>query len=68
MSEYFPKPKPLGGSVKIKFDFSNFVTKSDLKDATGVKLLKYVKKIDLASLTQELINQILVNQKLLQLI
>ena len=56
MSEYFPKPKPLGGSVKIKFDFSNFVTKSDLKDATGVKLLKYVKKIDLASLTQELIN------------
>ena len=68
MSEYFPKPKPLEGSVKVKLDFSNFVTKSDFKNATGFKLLKYLKKVDLASLNQKLINWILVNQKLLQLI
>ena len=29
MSGYFPKPKPLGGNVKIKLDLYNFVTKAD---------------------------------------
>ena len=36
MSEYFPKPNSLGGNVKLKLDLSNYVTKTDLKHATGV--------------------------------
>ena len=31
MSEYFPKPKPLGAIVKAGLDLSNCATKSDLK-------------------------------------
>ena len=34
MSEYFPKPKSLGANVKFKLDFSNYVRKADLKNAT----------------------------------
>ena len=30
MSEYFPKSRPLGGSVKIELDLFNYVTKADL--------------------------------------
>ena len=29
MSEYFPKPRPLGGNVKVRLDLSNQATKSD---------------------------------------
>ena len=29
MSEYFPGPKSLGGKVKVEFDSSNYVTKTD---------------------------------------
>ena len=38
MSEYFPKPKSLGGKIKVKLDFSNYMTKAVLKDATGVDI------------------------------
>ena len=38
MSEYFPKPKSLGGKIKVKLDFSNYMTKTVLKDATGVDI------------------------------
>ena len=31
MSEYFPKPKYLGGRVKVELDLSNYATKADLK-------------------------------------
>ena len=31
MSEYFPKPRPLGGNVKVQLDLSNYATKADLK-------------------------------------
>ena len=50
MSEYFPEPKSLGGRVKVKSDLSNYATKEDLKNATGVDTSKCAKKIDLASL------------------
>ena len=36
MSEYFPEPKSLGGKVKVEFNLSNYETKADLKNATGV--------------------------------
>ena len=36
MSEYFPKPKSSRANVKIELDFSNYPTKADLKDKTGV--------------------------------
>ena len=35
MSEYFPKPKPLGENVKVELDLSNYATEADLKNSTG---------------------------------
>ena len=50
MSEYFPDPKSLGRRVKIKLDFFNYGTKTDLKNAAVLDTLKFSKKVDLASL------------------
>ena len=50
MSEYFPEPKSLGGRVKVELDLSDYATKADLKNATGVDKSKFAKKVDLASL------------------
>ena len=50
MSEYFLEPKSLGGRVKVELDLSNYATKSDLKNATGVDTSKFAKKVDLANL------------------
>ena len=50
MSEYFPEPKSSGGRVKVELDLSNYATKADLKNATGVDTSKFAKKIDLANL------------------
>ena len=36
MSEYFVEPKLPGGRVKVELDLSNYATKADLKNATGV--------------------------------
>ena len=36
MSEYFPKPKSFGGKVKVELGLSNYATKADLKNSTGV--------------------------------
>ena len=41
MSEYFPEPKSLAGRVKVELDLSNYATKVDLKNATGVDLSKF---------------------------
>ena len=41
MSEYFPKPKSSGGRVKVELDLSNYATKSDFKNATGVDTPKF---------------------------
>ena len=35
MSEYFRKPNSLGANVKVELDLSNYVTKTDFKNATG---------------------------------
>ena len=54
MSEYFPEPKSLGGSVKVELDLSNYATKADLKNATGVDTSSFAKKSDLANLKTNL--------------
>ena len=50
MSEYFPEPKSSGGRVKVELDLSNYATKADLKNATGLDTSKFAKKVDLANL------------------
>ena len=54
MSEYFLKPKSLGRKVKFKLYLSNYVTKADLKNATGADRIDFAKKTDLASLKSDL--------------
>ena len=53
MSEYFPEPKCLGGRVKVELDLSNYATKADLKNATGVDTLDSAKETDLANLKSD---------------
>ena len=53
MSEYFPEPKSLGGKVKVELDLSNYVTKTDLKNATGVDTSSFVKKTDSGNLKSD---------------
>ena len=53
MREYFPELKYLRGTVKIKLNLSNYVTKADLKNATGVETSKFAKKVDLPSLKSD---------------
>ena len=50
MSECFPKPESLGANEKVELDLSNYKTKADLKNATGVDTSDFVKKTDLANL------------------
>ena len=51
MSQYFPKPyKPFGRNINVKVDLSNYATKTDLKNATGVDTSNLPAKSDLASL------------------
>ena len=50
MSEYFPEPKSSRGRVKVELDLSNYATKADLTNATGVDTSKFAKKVDSASL------------------
>ena len=54
MSEYFPKPKFLGGNVKVELNLSNYVTKADLKQETGVDTLKVAKTVDLTGFKSEI--------------
>ena len=53
MSEYFPEPKSSGGRVKVELDLSNYATKADLENATGVDTSKSAKKVDLANLKSD---------------
>ena len=50
MSDYFPKPKSLGGilGVKVELDLS-YVTKADFKKVTGVVTSEFAKKTALAN-------------------
>ena len=53
ISKSFPKPKRFGRNVKVESESSNYSTKVDLKNATGVGTSKLAKKVDLASLKSE---------------
>ena len=44
MNEYFSKPKSLV-NVKSELDFSNYATKADLKNTTGVDTSDFAKKL-----------------------
>ena len=44
MIEYFPKPKYLEANVKVELDLSNYETKADFKNATGVHTSDFAKK------------------------
>ena len=55
MSQHFPKPNESSrGDMKIELESSNYATKDDLKDATGVDTSNLAAMSDLASLTAEL--------------
>ena len=56
MSDYFPKPKSFGANVKVELDLSNYATKSDIKNATGVDIPDFAKKTDLANLKSDVNN------------
>ena len=54
MIQYFPKPyEPFGGDINVKVDLSNYATKADLKDATGIDTSNFALKSNLASLKTE---------------
>ena len=54
MSEYFPKRRRLRENVQDEVDLSNYATKANLKNTTGVDTSKFAKKVDLASLQSEI--------------
>ena len=54
MSQYFPKPyEPFGGDINVKDDLSNYATKFDLINATGIDTSSFRLKPNLASLKAE---------------
>ena len=54
MSQYFPKAyEPFWGDINVKVDWSNYATKLDVKNTTGIDTSKLVAKSDLASLRAE---------------
>ena len=53
MSEYFLKPNSLGANVKVELDLSNYATKTDLKNVTGVDTSSFAKKTDLSNLKSD---------------
>ena len=49
MSQYFPKSyEPFGGDINVKFDLSNYETKTDLKNVTHVDVSSFALKSNLA--------------------
>ena len=55
MKEYFPKPISLGENLKVELDLSNYATKTDLKNATGVHISDFAKKTNLADLKSDVL-------------
>ena len=53
MSEYFPKPKSLGANTKVELDLSNYATKADLKNVTGLGTSSFAKWTDLVNLKSD---------------
>ena len=52
MAEYFLEPKSFG-IVKVELYLSNYATKADLKNATGVDTSKFAKNVDLDNLKSD---------------
>ena len=51
VSQYFPKPyKPFGEDINVKFDLSNYATKADIKNISGVDTSRFALKTKLANL------------------
>ena len=51
ISQYFPKPyKNFGGNINVKVDLSNYATKTDLRNATGIGASKLSLKSNLQNL------------------
>ena len=54
MSQYFPQPfRSFGGNINVKFDLSNYATKTDLKNVTHVDTSLFALKTNLANLKTE---------------
>ena len=49
MNEYFQNQKSLGANVKFELDLTNYATKVDLRNATGVDTSSFAKRTDLAN-------------------
>ena len=45
MSEYSPKSRFSGENVKVELDLSNYATKADFKNATGVDASDFAKRL-----------------------
>ena len=53
MSAYFPKPDSLGANAKVELNLSNYATKTDLKNETGIGTSYFPEKTDLANLKSD---------------
>ena len=54
LSQYFPKLyEPFGGEINVKVNFSNYATKTDLKNVTHVDVSSFALKSKLDSLKTE---------------
>ena len=53
MSEHFWEPKSFGRKVQVESDISNYATKTDFKNATGIDTSSFAKKVDLANLKSD---------------
>ena len=54
MNQYYPNPyEPFGGDINVKFDLSNYATKTDFKNISHVDASSFALKSNLASLKTE---------------
>ena len=50
---YFPPYSPSKNKIEVELDLSNYATKCELKNVTGVDTSQFAKKDDLANLKSE---------------
>ena len=50
---YFPSYGHSNNEIKVELDLSSYITKSDLKNATGINTSQFAKKDDLDNLKSE---------------
>ena len=54
MSTYYPPYKSSSSNVKVELDFTNYATKTDLKNITQLDVSSFTSKTNLAALKTEL--------------